>query len=183
MGGHGPRLEHDLWNVGALSNGVPTAHESRQKVVREELERDYGGPAAARAPSGRSAGSRSFSPCTLQVLRAFANLYTVPLWSWGAGSSLMLVSHVKGRSVLDATGQRCRNVKRSFAYPSFLEEDAVDGADTFDSSFFSKASMGCGLSGQGVGRPGDWESDLGVSFIMPGSLKGAKTGWGVLCEH
>ncbi|EHA99406.1 Rhomboid family member 2 [Heterocephalus glaber] len=49
---------------------------------------------------------------------------------------------LKGRSVLDATGQRCQVIKRSFAYPSFLEEDAVDGADTFDSSFFSKASMG-----------------------------------------
>ncbi|EQB77230.1 rhomboid, veinlet-like 6 isoform 2-like protein [Camelus ferus] len=49
---------------------------------------------------------------------------------------------LKGRSVLDAAGQRCRVVKRSFAYPSFLEEDAVDGAETFDSSFFSKASMG-----------------------------------------
>uniref|UniRef100_A0A8C6I6Q5 Inactive rhomboid protein n=1 Tax=Mus spicilegus TaxID=10103 RepID=A0A8C6I6Q5_MUSSI len=48
---------------------------------------------------------------------------------------------LKGRSVLDATGQRCRHVKRSFAYPSFLEEDAVDGADTFDSSFFSKEEM------------------------------------------
>lgn len=48
---------------------------------------------------------------------------------------------LKGRSVLDATGQRCRNVKRSFIYPSFLEEDAVDGADTFDSSFFSKEEM------------------------------------------
>lgn len=47
---------------------------------------------------------------------------------------------LKGRSVLDATGQRCRNVKRSFVYPSFLEEDAVDGADTFD-SFFSKEEM------------------------------------------
>ncbi|GAB1297099.1 Inactive rhomboid protein 2 [Apodemus speciosus] len=49
---------------------------------------------------------------------------------------------LKGRSVLDAAGQRCRVVKRSFAYPSFLEEDAVDGADTFDSSFFSKEEMG-----------------------------------------
>ncbi|XP_039715189.1 inactive rhomboid protein 2 [Pteropus medius] len=48
---------------------------------------------------------------------------------------------LKGRSVLDATGQRCPVVKRSFAYPSFLEEDAVDGADTFDSSFFSKEEM------------------------------------------
>lgn len=48
---------------------------------------------------------------------------------------------LKGRSVLDATGQRCRVVKRSFAYPSFLEEDVVDGADTFDSSFFSKEEM------------------------------------------
>uniref|UniRef100_A0A8C9JZ47 Inactive rhomboid protein n=1 Tax=Panthera tigris altaica TaxID=74533 RepID=A0A8C9JZ47_PANTA len=48
---------------------------------------------------------------------------------------------LKGRSVLDATGQRCRVIKRSFAYPSFLEEDVVDGADTFDSSFFSKEEM------------------------------------------
>uniref|UniRef100_A0A8C9PMQ7 Inactive rhomboid protein n=1 Tax=Spermophilus dauricus TaxID=99837 RepID=A0A8C9PMQ7_SPEDA len=48
---------------------------------------------------------------------------------------------LKGRSVLDATGQRCRVIKRSFAYPSFMEEDAVDGADTFDSSFFSKEEM------------------------------------------
>ncbi|XP_049626981.1 inactive rhomboid protein 2 [Suncus etruscus] len=49
---------------------------------------------------------------------------------------------LKGRSVLEATGQRCTAVKRSFAYPSFLEEDVVDGADTFDSSFFSKEEMG-----------------------------------------
>lgn len=26
-------------------------------------------------------------------------------------------------------------------YPSFLDDDVVDGMDTFDSSFFSKASM------------------------------------------
>ncbi|CAK6438553.1 unnamed protein product [Pipistrellus nathusii] len=48
---------------------------------------------------------------------------------------------LKGRPVLDAAAPRCRAVKRSFAYPSFLEEDAVDGADTFDSSFFSKEEM------------------------------------------
>ncbi|KAF3817223.1 hypothetical protein GH733_011623 [Mirounga leonina] len=48
---------------------------------------------------------------------------------------------LKGRSVLDATGQRCRVVKRSFTYPSFLDEDVVDGADTFDSSFFKMSSM------------------------------------------
>lgn len=48
---------------------------------------------------------------------------------------------LKGRSVLDVTGQRCRVVKRSFAYPSFLEEDAVDGADTFDSSFFRRNEL------------------------------------------
>ncbi|XP_014387223.1 PREDICTED: inactive rhomboid protein 2 [Myotis brandtii] len=56
--------------------------------------------------------------------------------SFQAASALL-----KGRSVLDAAGPRCRVVKRSFAYPSFLEEDAVDGADTFDSSFFSKEEM------------------------------------------
>ncbi|XP_006869611.1 PREDICTED: inactive rhomboid protein 2 [Chrysochloris asiatica] len=47
----------------------------------------------------------------------------------------------KGRSVLDTAGQQHRLVKRSFAYPSFLDEDMVDGADTFDSSFFSKEEM------------------------------------------
>lgn len=74
---------------------------------------------------------------------------------------MMLLSHTQGRSVLDATGQRCRNVKRSFAFPSFLEEDAVDGADTFDSSFFSKASMGCGLwAGRGWGGLGAGEVTL-----------------------
>ncbi|XP_014306276.1 inactive rhomboid protein 2 [Myotis lucifugus] len=56
--------------------------------------------------------------------------------SFQAASALL-----KGRSVLDAAGPRCRVVKRSFAYPSFLEEDAVDGADTFDSSFFKMSSM------------------------------------------
>lgn len=56
--------------------------------------------------------------------------------------------------MLDATGQRCHVLKRSFAYPSFLDEDVVDGADTFDSSFFSKASMGCGPQGLGTGWPG-----------------------------
>lgn len=48
---------------------------------------------------------------------------------------------LKGRSVLEATGQRSRVVKCSFAYPSSLEEDVVDGAETFDSSFFSKEEM------------------------------------------
>ncbi|ELW68284.1 Inactive rhomboid protein 2 [Tupaia chinensis] len=48
---------------------------------------------------------------------------------------------LRGRSVLDAAGQRCRVVKRSFACPSFLEEDVVDGADTLDSSFFKMSSM------------------------------------------
>ena len=54
--------------------------------------------------------------------------------------------------MLEATGQRSRVVKCSFAYPSSLEEDVVDGAETFDSSFFSKASTGCvGPPGQGAG--------------------------------
>ncbi|XP_023412637.1 inactive rhomboid protein 2 isoform X3 [Loxodonta africana] len=48
---------------------------------------------------------------------------------------------LKGRSVLDVAGQQPRVVKCSFAYPSFLDEDVVDGADTFDSSFFSKEEM------------------------------------------
>ena len=59
--------------------------------------------------------------------------------------------------MLEATGQRSQVVKCSFAYPSSLEEDAVDGAETFDSSFFSKASMGCvGPRGQGAGVGGSW---------------------------
>lgn len=76
---------------------------------------------------------------------------TLPLVSGEPNPGLTPVPlpSAQGRSVLDATAQRCPVVKRSFAYPSFLEEDAVDGADTFDSSFFSKASMGRGPFGQG----------------------------------
>eukprot|EP00069_Balaena_mysticetus_P021759 bmy_13775T0 len=42
-----------------------------------------------------------------------------------------------GRSVLDATGQQCRVVKRSFAYPSFLEEDAEEMSSVPDDVFES----------------------------------------------
>lgn len=36
--------------------------------------------------------------------------------------------------------EKQRSTKRSFMYPSFMDEDVVDIADTLDSSFFSKAS-------------------------------------------
>ncbi|KAM4663795.1 inactive rhomboid protein 2 [Discoglossus pictus] len=48
---------------------------------------------------------------------------------------------IKGRPILDTPhGRRCGQ-KRSFAYPSFLDEDTVDAPDTLDSSFFSKVDM------------------------------------------
>ncbi|XP_070595978.1 inactive rhomboid protein 2 [Erythrolamprus reginae] len=46
---------------------------------------------------------------------------------------------IRGRSVLDPSVQKRRGNKRSFMYPSFMDDDVVDGMDTFDSSFFSKA--------------------------------------------
>ena len=58
----------------------------------------------------------------------------------------LLVSHPhllplpKGRSVLEPLAPKQRSNKRSFLYPSFMDEDMVDAADTLDSSFFSKAS-------------------------------------------
>ncbi|XP_063149101.1 inactive rhomboid protein 2 [Candoia aspera] len=48
---------------------------------------------------------------------------------------------IRGRSVLDPSVPKRRGNKRSFIYPSFMDDDVVDGMDTFDSSFFSKASM------------------------------------------
>ncbi|XP_053158793.1 inactive rhomboid protein 2 [Hemicordylus capensis] len=45
---------------------------------------------------------------------------------------------IRGRSVLEHSMPKRRGNKRSFVYPSFLDEDMVDGMDTFDSSFFSK---------------------------------------------
>lgn len=89
-----------------------------------------------------------------------------PLGDGGAGPGLMPTprSCAQGRSVLDAAGPRCRVVKRSFAYPSFLEEDAVDGADTSDSSFFSKASRGAGPRGRGWGGLGAGRSDLALTI-------------------
>ncbi|KAL8163167.1 UNVERIFIED_CONTAM: Inactive rhomboid protein 2, partial [Gekko kuhli] len=41
-----------------------------------------------------------------------------------------------GRSVLEPSIPKRRGNKRSFMYPSFLDEDVVDGMDVFDSSFF-----------------------------------------------
>lgn len=45
----------------------------------------------------------------------------------------------QGRSALEPLAQKQRSNKRSFVYPSFMDEDVVDAADTLDSSFFSKA--------------------------------------------
>ncbi|KAJ7402429.1 Inactive rhomboid protein 1 [Pitangus sulphuratus] len=47
---------------------------------------------------------------------------------------------LRGRSVLEPLAPKRRSNKRSFVYPSFMDEDMVDAADTLDSSFFSKAS-------------------------------------------
>ncbi|NXJ10469.1 RHDF2 protein, partial [Odontophorus gujanensis] len=46
---------------------------------------------------------------------------------------------LRGRSALEPLAEKYRSTKRSFMYPSFMDED-VDIADTLDSSFFSKAS-------------------------------------------
>uniref|UniRef100_A0A8C3JVN9 Inactive rhomboid protein n=1 Tax=Calidris pygmaea TaxID=425635 RepID=A0A8C3JVN9_9CHAR len=47
---------------------------------------------------------------------------------------------LRGRSVLEPLAPKPRINKRTFMYPSFMDEDMVDAADTLDSSFFSKAS-------------------------------------------
>lgn len=60
------------------------------------------------------------------------------------GGLLAAYSHLlplpKGRSALEPLAPKQRSNKRSFVYPSFMDEDMVDAADTLDSSFFSKAS-------------------------------------------
>ncbi|KAG8446094.1 hypothetical protein GDO86_013820 [Hymenochirus boettgeri] len=48
---------------------------------------------------------------------------------------------IKGRPILDTPHSRKGGQKRSFAFPSFLDEDTVDAAETLDSSFFSKVDM------------------------------------------
>ncbi|KAM6194054.1 LOW QUALITY PROTEIN: inactive rhomboid protein 2 [Sarcoramphus papa] len=48
---------------------------------------------------------------------------------------------LRGRSVLEPLAPKRRSNKRSFVYPSFMDEDMVDAADTLDSSFFSKMDM------------------------------------------
>ncbi|XP_062976411.1 inactive rhomboid protein 2 isoform X2 [Elgaria multicarinata webbii] len=45
---------------------------------------------------------------------------------------------IRGRSGLEPSVSKRRGNKRSFIYPSFMDEDVVDGMETFDSSFFSK---------------------------------------------
>lgn len=44
---------------------------------------------------------------------------------------------LRGRSALEPLAQKRRSNKRSFVYPSFMDEDVVDAADTLDSSFFN----------------------------------------------
>ncbi|XP_035258766.1 inactive rhomboid protein 2-like [Anguilla anguilla] len=53
-----------------------------------------------------------------------------------AASSLL-----KGRSVIPGAQARRSFPRRSFARPSWMEEDTVDGADTGDSVFFSKVDV------------------------------------------
>ncbi|XP_069728547.1 inactive rhomboid protein 2 [Phaenicophaeus curvirostris] len=48
---------------------------------------------------------------------------------------------LRGRSALEPLAPKQRSNKRSFVYPSFMDEDIVDAADTLDSSFFSKMDM------------------------------------------
>ncbi|XP_063816486.1 inactive rhomboid protein 2 [Pseudophryne corroboree] len=48
---------------------------------------------------------------------------------------------IKGRPILDTPHSRKAGHKKSFAYPSFMDEDTVDAPDTLDSSFFSKVDM------------------------------------------
>ncbi|NXW99521.1 RHDF2 protein, partial [Larus smithsonianus] len=45
---------------------------------------------------------------------------------------------LRGRSVLEPLAPKPRINRRTFVYPSFMDEDMVDAADTLDSSFFSK---------------------------------------------
>ncbi|XP_051888626.1 inactive rhomboid protein 2-like isoform X2 [Pristis pectinata] len=54
-----------------------------------------------------------------------------------------------GQPVLESS--RTRRVRRSFAYPSYLEEDPVDGADALDYSFFSKVEA----QGESLSTPDD----------------------------
>lgn len=103
------------------------------------------------------------STCCQLLLPAFPTQWdTVPGWDlmlvtqlWGGklretlGTAktrglLAAYSHLlplpKGRSALEPLAPKQRSNKRSFVYPSFMDEDMVDAADTLDSSFFSKAS-------------------------------------------
>lgn len=70
----------------------------------------------------------------------------------------------KGRSVLEPLAPKQRN-KRSFMYPSFMDEDMVDAADTLDSSFFSKASAVPCCSREGPGA-------LHRGWVWSGALMG-----------
>lgn len=48
---------------------------------------------------------------------------------------------IKGRPVLETPHARRMTQKRSFIYPSFIDEDTVDAPESLDSSFFSKVDM------------------------------------------
>lgn len=150
----------------AQARGQEVAREKRTANVESEVMRSGMWKSRCLVPSPPCAGQ---GPASQGAVPRRVGL-TISSASGVPALSLMPapLPCAQGRSVLDAAGQRCRVVKRSFAYPSFLEEDAVDGADTFDSSFFSKASMGCGPSGQGdrvAGGLGARRADLPFTML------------------
>lgn len=73
-------------------------------------------------------------------------------------------------------------------YPSFMDEDVVDTADTLDSSFFSKAStvprrlleLGVPSAPHGAEQHSDWGSGSLGSPFCPTSLLLAWTRLGLL---
>uniref|UniRef100_W5N7I5 Inactive rhomboid protein n=1 Tax=Lepisosteus oculatus TaxID=7918 RepID=W5N7I5_LEPOC len=63
---------------------------------------------------------------------------------------------LKGRPVLPSAQPRCSVPRRSFARPSWLEEDTVDAADTFDSSFFMRGDPAVPAFLSAPGEPAGW---------------------------
>lgn len=89
--------------------------------------------AAPAACPGRAGGTAAGRGGKLQETLSAAE-------NGGLAADPRFLPRPKGRSVLEPLAPKQRSNKRSFMYPSFMDEDMVDGADTLDSSFFSKAS-------------------------------------------
>uniref|UniRef100_A0A8C2WV87 Inactive rhomboid protein n=1 Tax=Cyclopterus lumpus TaxID=8103 RepID=A0A8C2WV87_CYCLU len=135
-GGLKPQVmrEMELHSQDNISLIVDPLARGRAFRMVEEVD-GFSVPQTPITPGTASLCSFSSSRSALNRLPRRRKRESVAVMSLKAAAALM-----KGRTLADSTGGRCR--RRSFMPPSFLEDDTVDFTDDLDTSFFTRVSSG-----------------------------------------